>query len=213
MDNLKRYMLSLLLLGILIGLAVSFRSFFMTNFIEPIAVLCWAVWRIVASVDQNFYWMILIVICVVLVIRIIPMGNDHSTSPAYTYKHESPNRVDYWQTLIKESFLGKEEGERLRGSLEKLFRSIAAKSGRIDPTAWDENDVRGKPQPSLMAMRYLFPKQETDEAGFLNHKFDILHLIPRRLRGWVAKFTPRDTHAIKEILEYLENEMELNHDR
>jgi uncharacterized membrane protein len=213
MDNLKRYMLSLLLLGTLIGLARSFRSFFMTNFIEPIALLCWAAWRIVASVDQSFYWMILIVICAVLVIRLIPMKNDHSTSPAYTYKYESPNRVEYWQTLIRESFFGEEEGERLRGSLEKLFRLVAAKSGRIDPTAWEKNNVRGKLQPSVRAMRYLLPKKEIDETGFLYHKHDVLYLVPRRLRGWAGKFIHQDTHAIKEILEYLETEMELNHER
>ena len=198
MESLKRYILPFIVLSCLVGMAVDFRSFFMANIIEPIAVLCWAVWRIISSVNQNIYWMILIVICSILVIRLIPPGKAKLSNPAYNYRYISPNRVEYWQKLMEESILGKEESERFRVNLENLLMSVTAK---------------GRRQLSLKATRFLLPPKESNGAFSLNHHLDIMSLIPKRLRRWAGKFVPQDTTAIAEILDYMEIEMEMSHDR
>ena len=212
MDSRKRYILPLLVLISLAGIAVGFRSFFMANIIEPIAVLFWAFWRVIVSVNQNIYWMILIVICLMLVLRLVPTEKDNLPNPAYTYKYKSPNRVEYWQTLINESILGREEGERLRGNLENLFTSVNAESGRTGSKDSDEVIAKGQRQLSLRATRLLFPQKRTEGAFFQDHRLDIKSLIPKRLQRWAGKFVPQDTTAIAEILEYMENEMEMSHD-
>lgn len=211
MGSYKRYILPSLVLISLVGIAVGFRSFFMTNIIEPIAVLCWALWRIIASVNQSIYWMILIVICLILVLRLVPVEKDNRPNPIYTYRYKAPNRVQYWQTLINESMLGREEGERLRGNLENLFTSVNAKPGRTGSKDSDEVTAKGQRQLSLRATRFLFPQKQSEEPFFLDHRLDIKSLIPKRLQRWARKFVPQDTTTIAEILEYMETEMEMSH--
>jgi len=163
-------------------------------------------------VNQNIYWVVLIIICLSLVLRLIPMETDNQPNPAYTYKYKSPNRVQYWQTLINESMLGREDGERLRVNLENLFTSVNAKSGRTGSKDSDEVIAKGQRQLSLRATRFLFPRRQSEEAFFLGHRPDIKPLIPKRLQRWAGKFVPQDTTAIAEILEYMETEMEMSHD-
>lgn len=211
MDSYKRYILPVLVLIFLTGSAVVFRSFFMANIIEPIAVLFWGIWRIIASVNQSIYWTVLIILCLSLVLRLIPMETDSQPNPAYTYKTKSPNRVEYWQTLINESVLGREEGEQLRVNLENLLKSVNAKSGQTGSKESDEVIAKGQRQLSLRARRLLFPQKRSEGTLSLQHRFDIKSLIPKRLPGWARKFVPQDTTAIAEILEYMETEMEMSH--
>lgn len=212
MDSHKRYILPLFVLISLASIVVGFRSFFMANIIEPIAVLCWTLWRIIASVNQSIYWTVLIIICLSLVLRLIPMATDNQPNPAYTYKYKSPNRVEYWQTLINESMLGREDGERLRGNLESLFTSVNAKPGRSGSKDSDEVMAKGQRQLSLRATRLLFPQKRTEGALSLEHRLDIKSLVRMRFQRWAGKFVPQDTTAIAEILEYMETEMEMSHD-
>lgn len=211
MDSHKRYILPLLVLISLAGIAVGFRSFFMANIIEPIAVLFWTFWRIIISVNQNIYWMILIIICLMFVLRLVPIENDNQPNPAYTYKYRSPNRVEYWQALINESILGKEDGERLRVNLENLLTSVNTKSGRTGSKDSDAVTAKGQRQLSLRAMRFLFPQKQSEGAFFLGHQLDIKSFVPKRLQRWAGKFVPQDTTTIAEILEYMETEMEMSH--
>ena len=212
MDIRKRYILPILVLIFLAGIVVSFRSFFMANIIEPIAVLCWVFWRIIASVNQSIYWSILILICLMLMLRLIPIENDNRLNPTYTYKYKSPNRVEYWQTLINESILEREKSERLRVNLENLLTSVNAKPGRTGSKDSDEVIANGQRQLSLRATRLLFPQKQRDGAFILDGRFDIKSLIPKRFQRWAGKFVPQDTIAIAEILEYMETEMEMSHD-
>lgn len=213
MESLKRYILPFIVLSCLVGIAVEFRSFFVANIIEPIAVLCWTVWGIISSVNQNIYWMILIVICSTLMIRLIPSGKAKLSNPAYNYRYMSPNRVEYWKKLIEESIFGKEEGERFRVNLENLLMSVTVKPGRVASTDSGDVTAKGQRQLSLRATRFLSPPKKGNGAFSLNHHLDIMSLIPKRLRRWAGKFVPQDTTAIAEILDYMEVEMEMSHDR
>ncbi len=208
----KRYIPPLLVLISLAGTAVGFRSFFMANIIEPIAVLCWALWRIVTSVNQNIYWVILIIVCLIMAHRLIPVGKDRLPNPAYSYKYKSPNRVEYWQTLITESALGEGESERLRANLENLLISVDAKSGRTASKDSDGVIANRQRQLSLRAMRLLFPQRGRGGTSIPDQRLDIKSLIPRQLQRWAGKYVSQDTAVISEILEYMETEMEMSHD-
>lgn len=213
MDRLKQSWTLLLFLGSLVGLAIGFRSFFMTNIIEPIAILCWAVWRIVASVNQNIYWMILIFVCTLLLIRLIPSGKANLPNPAYTYRHKPPSRVEYWQTLIRDAVLGKDKTEYLGDNLKKLFFSAFAKIEQSHPRNMQEIMATRKISLSLKAQSLLLSQKGTEGGRFSNHRLDVFTIISKRVRKWAGKFARRDAAAISEILEYLETEMELGHDR
>ena len=207
----KRYLLPLLVLGLLAGLVIGFWSFLMTNIVEPVALLFWAVWRVVLSVDQNIYWAVLIVLCAILVIRLIPSENENNPNPAYHYNYKLPDRVEHWQALVEDFVLGKDEDEHLRADLKKLFVSVAELQERYDPMDLEKIHAMGKISLSTRAQRFLFPPKESGEVIRVNHL--PLDLPSKWLRKWVGKLFRQDTILLNEILEWMEIEMEINHDK
>ena len=214
MNNLiKKYLRPFLVLCLFLALVLWFRSFLMMNIIEPIAILLWAFWRIITSVNQNIYWMVLIVICLILVIRLVPSGDDNSPSPAYNYVYKSLNRVEHWRILIKDAILGKEETEYLRDSLKKLFISVIAQAERSDPTDLEEIIATEKIPLPIAAHRFLFPPKGMGGMFSTSRRLNIMFLTPRWFRRWAGKFIQQDTTSIDKILEWMESEMEISYDR
>jgi len=212
MKRINRYSLAFFVLVFILGLIICFRTFLVSNIIKPIAVLLWAVWRIVASVNQNTYWMILIVVCSILVIRLIPSGKDHTPGTAYNYKHRSPNRVEYWQTLVKDAILGEEEIERLRDNLKRLWMSGLVQEKRSDPAELEKLIETGAVPLSRETRDFLFPPKGINGIFSLRQRLDIESFIPKWFRRWAGKFTRQDTASMDEILERMEIEMEITHD-
>lgn len=213
MERLTKYIFPLLVLGFLASLVFIFRTFLMSNIIEPIAIFLWAIWRIISSVDQKIYWMILIIICCLPVIRLFPPEKDAITHPAYRYRYNSSNRVIYWQTLIMDANLGKDEAEYFRDNLKKLLISAFADIKQPHPIDLEEFIASGMISLSPPARHFLFPPKVMDGLGFTSRLPDITSLLPRWLRKWVGKYFQQNTASIDEILEQIETEMELNHDR
>lgn len=212
MDRFKKYILPFLALGSMVSLPVVFRSFFMTNLVEPVAYLLWAIWGIVRSVNQNVYWVILIIVCLLLMIRLIPPDTSNTPSRAYTSKYSRPNPVEYWQTIIQNAINGRNEAEPLRDGLKKLLEGVIAQVERSDPRSPDEIPGIGKVPLSPAAQRFLFSSKGQSGMFSENRRFDILYFAPKWFRRWAGKFIQQDMILIDEILERMETEMEISHD-
>ncbi len=205
MNRYQKYLLPVLVLSLLVALALVFRSFFITNIITPIAVLFWAVWRVILSVDQNIYWAILITGCAVLAVRLISFGDRQSSNPAYNYQYPSPNRVAYWQTLINDLSYGKDQAEELQTNLRKLFLTAIEETKRSEADL-EEVLATSQMQLSVRAKRFLNPEKQTGRPLLLGFIIEWLN----RLTGRSAR---ENTAAINELLEWMESEMELRNDQ
>lgn len=214
MEKFTKNVLPFLILLLLVGLFIGFRSFLMSYIIEPIALLFWAVWRIISSVDQNLYWIVLIVICAILVIRMIPSEKEGSPSPSYLYTYKPPNRVEYWQTIIDESNLGKHKSEYLRNRIKELTMTVISQVEQPATTELDEIVAAGIPSLPLEARQYLFPSNGED--GISSIKDDQLNRtigIPRWLRRWRSKYLHQNNAMLDEVLTWMETELEINHEK
>lgn len=178
---------------LLIVLIATFRVFLLPYVIAPIALLFWAFWRVISSVDQTIYWILLIVTCALLVLRIIPSVREETPNPAYNAKKKSLNRVEHWQKLMKDAALGKDESKRLCESLEALLVNVAAQEEQSETTAIKDAIAEAK-----------FPLALSKQRSLL--------FGPRWFRPWVSKFFPQDYTLIDETLRWMESELELNHD-
>ncbi|HLO15543.1 MAG TPA: hypothetical protein VK206_11985 [Anaerolineales bacterium] len=196
----------LLVLSLFLGLAIYFQAFLMTNIFEPIAVLFWALWRIIASVHQNYFWMILILISSMLLIRFIPFTRNTSGS-AYPDERSSPNRVEDWLRLMKNASDGTEETEFLRDSLKRLLISIY----QVEQPHYMKMDEGVMPEAALLpeiVHRFLFPTKRKH-----NCRSQILLFIPKWIRNWASKVFQIDNPPIEETLEWMESVMEINNDQ
>lgn len=213
MDRIKKYVLPFLILFLLVSLIVIFRSFLMAYIFEPVALLCWVVWRIVSGVDQNIYWIVLIVICIILVIRLIFYKNDKPPNSAYNYTYKPLNRVEYWQTIIMDSDLGKNESEYLQDSMKELLITVTTQVERSDPTDSEEMIVKGSASLPLAAQEYLFPSRRKHGRFSIHHQPNIKFLVPTWLRRWTRKFIHQDHSLVDEILRWMETELEINYEK
>jgi hypothetical protein len=181
--------------------------------IEPIALLFWAIWRIISSVDQIIYWIVLIVFCAFLIIRLIPSEKDNSSNLAYSQMYKPPNRVEYWQTLIDESMLGKNKSEYLRNRMKELVITILSQVEQPAATEADEIFATGIPSLSPAARQYLFPPDAKDgKSGKKNQKNNVV-FVPKWLRKWQRKFTHQNNVVLDEILNWIETELELKDEK
>jgi hypothetical protein len=213
MEKFKKNFLPFLILLLLAGFFVSFRSFLMNYIIEPIALLFWAVWRILSSVDQNLYWIVLIIICAILVIRLIPSEKEGPPSPSYIYTYKPPNRVEYWQTIIDESSLGKHKSEYLRNRIKELTMTVIAQVGQPATAEPDEIVAAGIPSLPPEARQYLFPSN--GEAGISSIKNQLNHnvFLPGWLQRWRSKHVHQNNAMLDEILTWMETELEIDHEK
>jgi hypothetical protein len=213
MDRLEKNILPFLILIFLMSLAIGFRSFLMANFIEPVAYLCWAIWRVVASVNQNIYWAILIVICSILMLRLLPTGKDNTAGSAYHYTYTPPNRVEYWKTLLHKAELDQGEAENLRENLRRLLASVIAQEKRSGLVELEKLIETGTVPLSHKTRDFLFPAKGMNGTSFLRQRLAIASFVPKRFQRWAGKFIRQDIAALDEILERMEIEMEITHDK
>ena len=213
MDRFKDDFLPILILFLLVSLVIIFRSFLMAYIIEPVVLLCWVVWRILSGVDQNIYWIVLIVFCSILFIRLIPFGTDKSPHSAYDYTYNPLNRVEYWRTLIIDADLGKNESEYLQDSMKELLITVTTQVERSDPTDSEEMIVKGSASLPLAAQEYLFPSRRKHGRFSIHHQRNIKFLVPTWLRRWTRKFMHQDHSLVDEILRWMETELEINYEK
>jgi len=210
MGRYQKFMLPTLIIVIFVILVVSFRSFLLANIIEPIALLLWAIWHVISSVDQHIYWVILIVIYSILAIRLLPSGIEDSHESAYGRMDQSPSRVDYWQSLIKDAALGSDENERLHGNLKNLLLTVVDQDERAETVELEDVIAKGKTPLSLTTQRLLFPQNEADRNFPVGQRLKFLYFGPRWLRGWANRFVHQDYTLMDETLRWMEIELELN---
>jgi hypothetical protein len=213
MESLKRYLLPFLVIVLLAGLVESFRSFLIAYIAEPIAVSGWTVVRILNSIDQHIYWIVLIAVCVLLVIRLVPRERDNIPRSTYTYSYRMPNRVESWKGLIGNAGLGDQDAEALRESLKKLLASALSEKQEPGTKELEELVVSERVRLSPRAKDFLFPSEGSGRKHPHGSWFNIFLFLPERLRKLPGNLAQKDLAALDEILAYLETEMEIRHDQ
>ena len=213
MEKFKKTIIPFLILMLLVVLLISFRSFLMDYVIEPIALLFWAIWRIISSVDQIVYWVVLIVFCAFLIIRLIPSEKDNSSNPVYNQIYKPPNRVEYWQTLIDESMLGKNKSEYLRNRMKELVITIISQVEQPAITDVDEMVATGIPSLPPAARQYLFPPNGKDGISSIKDQLNNNVFVPRWLRRWRRKYIHQNNAMLDEILKWMETELEITNEK
>jgi hypothetical protein len=211
MGRYKRYLLPVFILVVFVSLVVILRQFLMIYIIEPIALLGWAVWRLISCVDQNILWIILIVICAILVVQFSLSGKEAAPRLAYREDQKLPSRVEYWRMLINGRAGRKKGSDLLRDNLKDLLINFIEPDESNDLE--DQMVIRAEGQnPLPLAVRqFLYPSEakyglgtKTSQSGFT------LLLAP----GWVKRFFQQDDMLlIDEMLCWMEIELEINNER
>lgn len=213
MSRLRRYVPPFLILVILGSLVVGFRSFLVTHIITPVVLLFWAAWRVVISVDQNIYWILLIVFCAILVFRLIPTRNGKTPDSAYNHRYRRLDRVEYWQSQILDAAFDVKERANLRAELQKLHIDSMTETERLDSPVAGEINSKDKVSLSPEAQRYLYSQGGEPDKAPKKYRLNFMFLAPKWLRKRARRYLNQDNTMIDEILRKMETELEINYEK
>lgn len=211
MNKTKKSLYLLLILLLLAGLVIVFRSFLMATIIEPVALLIWLGWRIVSSVDQDTYWIILIVISTLLVVRLLAYSKDEPSISAYNDLYRPPSRLELWKGLIENSVLGRNENEQLRSSLKELSIKVIARDGLPESIRAEDfiKERKGSLPPAVQ--QNLFDTSANSRNGLTNGWLSRTITLLPWFRNHRKEIMPQDYRMIDEVLTWMETELEINH--
>jgi len=214
MNNRRRIAWLLVALGAGLFLAVLFRGFIFTNFVMPIALLLWLLWRIVLSVHQALYWglLILAVGCLALyrLAQVAVAAEEVFLPPALDTMSMS---IGYWQASIAATTADSVVPFTLKRSLVRLLVNIQA-SRNPDAKAFELFEALRLRQMPLPARVYafLFPEEAAEAKPSWKSRLEQLAKKPGR---WIRRWTGRDRvefyQALEETLGLMEELMEIRH--
>lgn len=194
---LKERWLWILVLGATAAMLVIFRSAARAYFIEPIALLLWAGWNVLASVHQGVYWTALIAAAVILIVRLVPWSQEAALAPSYAHKPAPPGRIERWQQLMRKRGGGARQAQELREALRQLLASVVAAT---------EHPASENLEESLAAMHLRLP----EEAGHFLFPAKAAH---NPLAALWRRLTRREDAGLDDLLQWMESELEIHNDQ
>ena len=206
MKQLNKIILPLFILFLSIGLVIGFRSYLLEYLIHPIALLAWGIRRLMLTVDQQLYWLLLVLLCAGMVFLLVPFWNRQKVPPVYRYAYRPPGPFEYWQALIRDRRSTGNGQDQLRSNLKELAITLMTQSERSDPSDV-ERMISQKIGTLPPAVRdYLFPPGQED--GIFTHNV--------QKRAWYRKISlkkqPKENIDLDAILKWMESELEIDHD-
>jgi len=205
--------LALVICGLVVlALAILFRSFLWTNFLRPIVVVFWLMWRIIISVDQKFYWGVVIAAILFLVIRMLPKELPPVREDSESDHYYQAGSFSSWHAAFTSACSSLYELERLRKKIINLYVSIVH---RTDRTVLEEAEemIKSKQVPLSEAGRSFFSPEEGRMS--LSSKLEIegeLFLISLG-KGRRTKLPGIAREPIDEILTLMEDKAEIRHEQ
>jgi len=197
-------------MGLFLALGLVFRSFVMENLVRPIALVVWAAWRILASVDQQFYWGLVILMCLLLGWRMIPA--DAPETQEEPKAREPQTRIGYeaWLSMLTSIEKGSPALETLRHRLKRLLVSVVIQTERMTADEAEEM-IRAECLPlSRKALAFVFPERDSLGTRFQELRLCCALLLANLYKRRGPKMPAIILGPIDEILNLMEDHMEKN---
>jgi hypothetical protein len=202
----RRKSLALLILALLFLLAILFRSFLFENIITPISLIFLLIWRVIISVDQRFYWTVLIIAVLFyafsrFILEPTPLDPYSTSSSNLTLEN-----LNYWRTSIKITSEDPGEPNYLKRKLVDML--VSAHASNLPDTAILE--IYESLQNGLIPLsppiyEFLFPVDAYDTKPSLKKMALTIWFFPRKMfHRWNGQTRADYYRSINEVLSYLE---------
>lgn len=216
MNRSSRISLVILLLGLVLILGILFRAFIQDNFVTPIALVVWAVWRLLLTIDQSLYWGALFLAAGTYAFTrlVFLLRNTLAAEPASPPDTNTAlAQVNYWRTLV---YLTRDESEKfnsLRRDLGRLLVDLYA-SKQLDATHFEVYEAMQQRQIPLPEDIYafLFPAESgNDKHSFKRILFNLQQIPRRRIRRWTGRDVADYYQSIESVIRFMESTLETQH--
>ncbi len=189
MNKTRRISLIILLLGTLLILVVLFRSIILAEVVTPLALVFWVTWRVVLSVDQKFYWGLLIFSAFFYVFYRLAVEPAVAEKTRPTGSNATLENVRYWRNSILFTCDEIEQANLLNRSLgEILSRMYATKQN--EAASFEIYDALKRHQIPLPENVYklLFPAELSSPRRSIKQYLKTIRETPGRyMRRWTHR--------------------------
>jgi hypothetical protein len=196
----------LIILGVALILILVSRSILYVNFVQPIALFIWTAWRVMASVNQNVYWTLLLVVGLLPLIWMIFSTDRSVARSAYRQDPLPPRRVEHWEHLLAGADGSQKDQERFHEEWDKLIQSVEAQASRSDKDVFS-GDAPGQtgPQPETSYKT----TRIAPERGRFPPIQKLWLLLPESVQHRLTRFKKTDDRWIRESLRWMETELDI----
>jgi len=204
-------------LGLFLLVGFSFPSFVQDNFITPIALVLWLGWRILQSIDQQIYWVMLIfavvIYCLIRLFRWV-QGVETVEQTQALHANAALEQISYWRTSIRLTGFKIDSANSLERNLAKMLAALyASKQLHVAPhEIYSALEQRQMPLPEPV-YAFLFPAQSSGAKRSFQQILRNLRDMPRkRIRHWTGREKAEYYQLLDQVLKFMESVMENEHD-
>ncbi|MEN6435295.1 MAG: hypothetical protein ABFD58_05690 [Anaerolineaceae bacterium] len=184
----RSFWISLLILAPFLLLLIFNRTILNEYFIDPITKLVWLLISILRSVDQNIYWVLLVITAAIIVPLLLPEHTDRHAHTAYQEYPLLDDRLSYWKKLYKSAEGNLDDRKKLQRALCEIRKSV--------------NEIKGcGSNEDIPVLDIPFPNSPRKIQKLLS----FVNPVRKKSKG-------KYEMCINEILETLETDLEIKHD-
>jgi hypothetical protein len=213
----RRTSLLMLLAGLILFGGILLRSVILDNLVTPIALVAWAVWRVLQSVDQTFYWGLLTLSALLMgLVRLVrlteaPIGLEQTSPPD---SNATLERIDYWRTSIRLTGLETSKSNILEHNLAEMLAALYASQQSQTPSFEIYNALKRRQRPLPETIyAFLFGAESSSSRRSIKQILQAIGDMPRRrIRRWTGRETAAYYQSLEQVLTFMESSLEKNHD-
>lgn len=195
--------------------ALLFWPFVLAEIIQPTALVLWMLLRIfVLSIDQKYYWGVLIFGVVFFFIRLLPKETGDFQSEHFVEENATLKTIGYWRSLIFLDAQNLREHATLRQELLHLLLSLYATQKRTsaDFKLYEALEQGEIPLPPKIRA-FLFAEKPRQAGSAVEAFFRNLRNAPRAsFRRWSGAEARDHYQELDEVLSFMENTLEMKND-
>ncbi len=199
--------------GLLVG--ILFWPFILNEIIQPISIVVWLLLRIlVLSIDQKYYWGVIIFIAAFFIYRFLPQQPSAGETDDSQDSNSTLKAIGYWRNLFTFTDQQLLEEKTLKRELVRLLIAFFATQQHTTANfrLYEALQQGGLPLPEQIHT-YLFFEEPKETKRSLGKRIQFLRMAPQK---WIQRLTGQETvehnRMIEEVLSFMETELEIKND-
>jgi len=203
----------LLVFSLALALMLFFRDFVRENIVTPILYLFWLGNQVYTRLDQQFLWILLLVLFAAIVFR--SMRYIRISTTRFEERETSAKgsgRVYFWVKQIRLRAAPRISDEFALVEFRRLTLSVLAEVKRMDPVEVEHRILSGEIQvpPEIQAtLKLAIPEASTHKVSWFARIRDRLRVM--RSAKWVF-LSPTLASELEETVQYLEDQLEIKNE-
>jgi hypothetical protein len=211
----RRVVVSILFAVIILLAGVLFWPFILNDFIKPMGLVAWLLLRLlVLSVDQKYFWIAVIFVVLVFLLRLLPTDQTIIQSEDLPNTNVTTRNIEYWHSLFMFIDQNGQDDKILKKELARLLHSFYATKQRTsaDFRLYDALEQGEIPIPEQIHT-FLFLEEQQETGGIFKKMAQSIRNAPRKWkRRWIGQEIADHYRMIDQILCFMETSLEMKND-